>query len=72
MTMADNDSSEYLRQTAQRLGLTLPEAELARVKLVFGNLERLAAQLRDIPLADDTIAAAVFCPQSGDGHARKN
>jgi 1-carboxybiuret hydrolase subunit AtzG-like protein len=66
MNMADNDSSEYLRQTAQRLGLTLPDAELARVKLVFGNLERLAAQLRDIPLADDAIAAAVFCPRSGE------
>jgi hypothetical protein len=62
--MPDNDSTEYIRQLAQQLGLTLADADLARVKLVFGNLERGAAQLRDVPLADDTIAAAVFCPKA--------
>jgi hypothetical protein len=62
--MPDNDSAEYIRQLAQQLGLTLADAELARVKLVFGNLERGAAHLRDVPLADDTIAAAVFCPKA--------
>jgi hypothetical protein len=61
--MPDNDSTEYIRQLAGQLGLTLADAELARVKLVFGNLERSAAQLHDVPLADDTIAAAVFCPK---------
>jgi hypothetical protein len=63
--MADQDKTGYIENVAQQLGLGLPPEELARVKLVFGNLERAAAHLRDTPIADDIVAAAVFSPGPG-------
>jgi len=60
--MPDHDRTEYIAHMAQQLGLALPDAELARVNLVLGNLERAAGALRDTPIADDTVAAAVFRP----------
>ena len=50
-------------QMARLLGLTLPEEEIGRVKLLLGVLERAAGQVRDTPLPGDTIAASVFCPE---------
>jgi hypothetical protein len=64
--MADQEKGPieqgYVEQAAQQLGLVIPDAELTRVTQVFGNLERLAGQLSDTPIADDTVAAAVFRP----------
>jgi hypothetical protein len=64
--MAENDRSEYIAQMARQLGLDLPEQEVARVKMVFANLERAADLLRDTEMSDDTMAAAVFTPWPGN------
>jgi hypothetical protein len=62
VTVEKDDQTEYILQMARQLGLTLPEGEIARVKMLLGVLERAAGQVRDAPLPGDAIAAAVFCP----------
>jgi hypothetical protein len=63
--MNDADRTEYLMQMAAELELTLPEAELTRVKIMFGVLERAAGSLREVPMADEVIGGAVFRAQPG-------
>ena len=63
--MAAIDRTEYILQTAQALGITLPEGELARVKIMFGVLEGGAVLVRDATIESDTTAAAVFRPEAG-------
>ncbi len=60
--MSDTDRTAYIAQMAETLGLTLPDAEAARVKFMFAVLERAAGQLRDAPILGDTVSAAVFHP----------
>ena len=63
--MAMIDRTEYILQTAQALGITLPEGELQRVKIMFGVLEGAAALVRDSAIDEDTTAAAVFRVEPG-------
>lgn len=58
-----NDRTQYILQMAHELGLTVPEAELPRVKAMLGVLEGAAAQVRNASLRGDTIAAAIFRPE---------
>ena len=61
--MTDTDRSAYIAQMSQTLGLSLPDAEAARVKFMFANLERAAHLLRDTPISGATVSAAVFQPE---------
>ena len=58
--MTDDERIQYLQHVARLQGITLPPQEMPRVNGVFANLERLAGLLRDVPLGDESIAAAVF------------
>lgn len=62
--MPESDRTDYIAHMARELGITLPDAEVARVKMIFANLERGAALLNGTPLDDATIAAAVFRPDA--------
>ena len=63
--MSTVDRTEFILQTAQALGITLPEGELPRVKIMFGVLEGAAALVSKATIDDDTTAAAVFRPEPG-------
>jgi hypothetical protein len=57
-----NDRAEYIARMCETLDISLPPEELGRVELIFGNLQRLAEQLRDAPMDDEIVPAAVYLP----------
>jgi hypothetical protein len=58
--MNDEVRNMAILQVARQVGLTVTPDDLARVAVMFGVLERAAAQLFDEELPADTVAAAVF------------
>jgi hypothetical protein len=62
MTTSAIDHTSYVEQTAQELGIVLSAADVGRVAGIMGNLARVAAQIRDAELGEDTLPAPIFQP----------
>lgn len=58
--MQSEEQTAYIELMSKQLGIDFPASEMPRVKGVLANLERLAGMLRDTPMDDGLIAAAVF------------
>jgi 1-carboxybiuret hydrolase subunit AtzG-like protein len=62
MASPQEDRSTYVTEMARELGIVLRAEDVGRIAGIFGNLARVAAQLRQAELGEDTLPAPVFQP----------